>query len=135
MDRFCVFYFIQVWFQNRRARHKRQDKNNSSKRLRRTPSYEEFSPASSTSSSRPSSTEPFSPDTCPWSTCAVAPSSSPVKIPTVPSPPASRCHEVCCSPPTICLSPPYTYFDFENLTTCNFEHVEENLWPTSELLY
>lgn len=121
------FVFLQVWFQNRRSRLRREMKAIASRSIhQRSPSYEEFSPTDSASSSRPSSTEPVSPEYCQWSSYSTVQSSSPVNIPSVPSPPRGRCREPCCSPPPIALSP--TYFNFNNLATCNFE---DDLWPDS----
>lgn len=142
---------LQVWFQNRRARQKRQvKKRDGCQRLTRSPSYEEFSPSSSTSSSRPSSVEPPSPEiypwpasvtssssesshrlsseeppspeVCPWSTIPASSSSSPAEVPNVPSPPSGRCREVCCSPPAINLSLS-TYLNFAELDTCSIEEL------------
>ena len=124
---FLTFIFLlQVWFQNRRARLRRQKKKDQC----RSPSYEELSPPSSVDSSS-SSLEPSSPQQCPWATYASTPTAQDLKIPTVPTPPSSPCKEACCSPPAICLSF-YAYndlslFKFVSEASAFLDHDEEIL--------
>ena len=109
-----LFTFLQVWFQNRRARFRRQEKEGH----RRSPSYEESSPSSSVASHSSSSSgmsDPSSPQQCPWATYQQTPSASNLKIPTVPTPPSSPCKEVCCCPSAISL---YSS-EFSNLSIYN----------------
>jgi hypothetical protein len=113
---FLILFLFQVWFQNRRARLRRQKKKNQCTEFGKSPSYEESSPSSSMSSS-PSSSEPPSPQLCPWATYTPPPTPAiEMVIPTVPTPPSSPCKESCCSPPTIC----FESFAFDDLSSRSF---------------